>query len=286
VIGACLERWALERTDPEARADAFSAGATRLVPVRRRDGTPAVLKLVADRPTFEHEVATLRWYAGCGAARLLEVDGDARAMLLERIEPGHRLARLVHEDRDDEATLAMAGVMGRLWRRQGDAGAPPPPLPSIEDDVRAIDRLRARHNGSTGPLDGVLVGAAEALAGDLAASASTAVVLHGDLHHTNVLRGDSPRWVAIDPKGRIGDPAAETAALLRNPLAQLLAEPRLPERLVRRVDLLSEVLQMPRDRILGWGVVLALVAACWQLEDDGGGWEGWAHMAQTLRSLQ
>lgn len=285
MIGACLERWALERTEPESWAQASSAAATRLVPVRRRDGTPAVLKLAVDRPAFEYEAAALRWYAGQGAARLLETDADARAMLLERIEPGHRLTRLIHDDRDDEATLALAGVMGRLWRRQGDVDAPLT-LPSIDDDVRALDRLRARYGGSTGPLPGDLVGAAEALAGDLAASAPTAVVLHGDLHHANVLRGDNPRWVAIDPKGRIGDPAAEAAALLRNPLAELLAEPHLPARLSRRVDLLSEVLQMPRGRLLGWGVVLAVVAACWQLEDEGGDWEGWAHVAHALQSVR
>ncbi len=40
----------------------------------------------------------------------------------------------------------------------------------------------------------------------------------GDLHHENILAAERAPWLAIDPKGVIGEPAYEMGALLRNRL--------------------------------------------------------------------
>lgn len=274
-LDGALRAWSLVLAGSE-----LPSTASRVVPVTRQDGSPGMLKVVGDRAAFAHEVTALRWYGGHGAARLIEADAATGAMLLERIEPGHSLVELVAED-DDGATMATAAVMGRLWRREGGV-AEPPALPSIGEDVRALERLRDGHEGGTGPLPADLVSRAETLAADLERSTLRPVVLHGDLHHGNVLSHATERWVAIDPKGRMGDPAAEAAALLRNPLPVLLTDPDPTPRLTRRVDLLSELLQIPRDRLIGWGVVLATVAACWQLEDEGAGWEPWVRVAMAI----
>ena len=48
------------------------------------------------------------------------------------------------------------------------------------------------------------------------------MVLHGDLHHDNVLRhGDG--WVVIDPHGYVGDAAVEPATMLYNPIPYVFA---------------------------------------------------------------
>ncbi len=41
-------------------------------------------------------------------------------------------------------------------------------------------------------------------------------LLHGDLHHWNILRSESRGWQAIDPKGVIGQPLLESARFLDN----------------------------------------------------------------------
>ena len=42
------------------------------------------------------------------------------------------------------------------------------------------------------------------------------VLLHGDLHHQNILFNENKGWKAIDPKGIIGVPVMELARFLDN----------------------------------------------------------------------
>jgi streptomycin 6-kinase len=207
-------------------------------PVVRADGSPAVLKLtLPSDPEAAREAAALAAFAGEGAARLLAHDPDWGALLLERLVAGTQLAAL--ED-DDAATLAAADVMRRLHR--------PPP------DGHAFPRV--------GEWGAALDGATRREFDELCASAAAPVLLHGDLHHFNILRsGDG--WAAIDPKGVIGEPAYEAGALLRNPLPTLLEHPH-PERLLaRRIDLLAETLDLDAGRLRAWGRVQAALAAAW-----------------------
>jgi streptomycin 6-kinase len=101
---------------------------------------------------------------------------------------------------------------------------------------------------------------------ELCASSAPPVLLHGDLHHFNVLRnGDG--WAAIDPKGVIGEPAYETGALLRNPVPALLDLPHPRRILVRRAGLLAEALGLDADRVFAWARVQAMLAAVWAAQD-------------------
>jgi streptomycin 6-kinase len=99
------------------------------------------------------------------------------------------------------------------------------------------------------------------------------VLLHGDLHHENVLRSRREPWLAIDPKGVAGEPAYEAGALLRNPYPRLLEEPE-PGRLAsRRLDRLAGELKLDRSRLRDWAFAQAVLSAIWHLEDgDEDGW--------------
>src|SRR5688572_6817005 len=50
----------------------------------------------------------------------------------------------------------------------------------------------------------------------LCASAPARVVVHGDLHHDNVLRAEREPWLAIDPHGVVGDPGYEARSMVYN----------------------------------------------------------------------
>jgi len=94
------------------------------------------------------------------------------------------------------------------------------------------------------------------------------VLLHGDLHQENILAARRQPWLAIDPKGLIGEPAYETGALLRNSLPDLLKMPQARRVLARRVDQLSEELGLDRERIRGWGIAQAVLSVWWGIEDE------------------
>jgi streptomycin 6-kinase len=200
-------------------------------PVRRADGTAAVLRL---GPDFE----AARWFSGHGAPRVLEIDRELGAVLLERVVPG---TTLVGEP-EETAVAAVAAVARELWRAPADDG----PFPSVRD-----------WGGSLAPGS-----RAAALYFELCDSMDAPVVLHGDLHHFNVLRSGQG-WVAIDAKGVVGEPAYETGALLRNPKPDRL-EARV---LRRRADALAEALDLDVARVYGWAYAQAVLSAAWSIED-------------------
>ena len=252
---ACAARWGLELGEP------WPSSYHEVVAARRRDGSPAVLKLgPPGDPGMRAEAETLREWAGRGAVRLLEADVDAGALLLERAQPGTPVSALP----DDEAMAAAAGVMRRLWRSPVGDG-----YPSVEDWGRGFARHRAAHGGGPGPLPAQPFAAAERRYAELCASAGEPVLLHGDLHHGNVLRAGREPWLAIDPKGVTGEPAYEAGALLRNPPG-LAPSPAVAR---RRLDRLAGELELDRERLREWAFAQAVLSAVWWIEDHGGGWE-------------
>jgi streptomycin 6-kinase len=97
-------------------------------------------------------------------------------------------------------------------------------------------------------------------------TSAKAVLLHGDLHHDNMLQnGDD--WLVIDPKGVIGEPAYEVAAFIRNPMPELLHQRDISQIIHNRVTCFAKLLELPPKRILDWCFVQAVLAWIWALED-------------------
>jgi streptomycin 6-kinase len=272
VVAACQQRWALVLLPPfEPLSYNYVA------PGVRGDGAAVVLKACFPDRHFRAEAEALRLIGGRGAARLLEVDPECGILLLERLEPGEPLGSI--ED-DRAATSIAAGVMRRLWRPVPEGH----PFPRAADWAADFARQRATFHGTTGPLPAGLVREAESLFADLIASQADQVLLHGDLHHDNIRTATREPWLAIDPKGIVGESACDTGALLRNP-AKLLAEPGSAEILARRVDQLAEELGVDRHRVRGWGLAQAVLAAFWSIEDSGRLWEQPLICAELLAGM-
>jgi streptomycin 6-kinase len=220
-----------------------------------------VLKIGAPGdPGLRAEAWVLELLGGEGAVALLEADvAGLGALLLARAEPGDALSGVALAGADDEATRVAAEVMARLWR-------PVPPgceLPSVEDWGDGFARHRAAHGGGSGPLDAGTFERAERTFAELCSSQEEAVVLHGDLHHFNVLRARRSGWLAIDPKGVVGERCYEPGALLRNPY------PHVPgaRDTARRLDRLAAELGLDRERLRAWAFAQAVLSAVWHIED-------------------
>jgi streptomycin 6-kinase len=273
LIESCERRWSLDVGAP------FSDLSYNYVaPAVGAEGTEVVLKLgVLDR---EHltEIEALRLFDGRGIVRLLDADGEQGILLLERLRPGTPLAMLGD---DEEATTIAAEVMQQLWRPAPAEHA----FPTVADWAAGLDRLRARIDGGVGPFPAGLVETAESLFTELIDSMGEAALLHGDLHHHNILAAERQPWLALDPKGVVGEPAYEVGALLRNPMPELLQMPRPELILARRLDILAERLGFERERLVAWGMAQAVLAAWWSFEDHGHGWEQWIACARRLATL-
>jgi streptomycin 6-kinase len=95
---------------------------------------------------------------------------------------------------------------------------------------------------------GRLVNRAAGLLVELSESATDQVVLHGDLHHDNVLRAEREPWLAIDPHGVVGDPGFEVGAMLYNP-DPARRDRELLALVPARIEQLADGLGCPRT---GW----------------------------------
>lgn len=252
---AGLERdWSIRVFEPFSLSYNFVAAAVQA------DGGEAVFKVWVVHPELLSEIEALRLWNGRGIVRLLKSDPVRGAMLLERLRPGKELADL---DDDAQATRIAAEVMGKLW-------IPTPPNPNgrlctTAGWAGALAKLRQEFDGGTGPFSSRLVEAAERLFTELLDSSGPPMLLHGDLHHWNILTAEREPWLALDPKGLIGEAEYEVGALLRNQFPHQ-SQAETARFTARRLDILQEMLGFERQRMLGWSAAQAVLAAWWTYE--------------------
>jgi len=199
----------------------------------------------------------LEAFQGAGIVRVHK--SDHGAVLLERLDPATELVELVRSGRDDEATHILANTIGLMANHE-----PPPGCPTLFDWVRGFDRYLSEHSG--GPISLQLVREAESVYRNLALSQRQTMLLHGDLHHYNVLFDSTRGWISIDPKGVVGELEYELGAIIRNPV-------ELPDFYIsravieRRLMQLTEALGLDYDRALRWTFAQAVLSAIWEVED-------------------
>lgn len=211
---------------------------------------PIILKLGLDIEGLKQEAEALTAFTGFGVVRVLgKREG---ALLLERVSPGVSLTSYFPE-KGDEAILITCNVMKKLHQA---------PLvgqfASIENWLCVLDKDLEIPN--------YYLQKAHQLKETLLKTSTEPVLLHGDLHHDNILQKGS-EWVVIDPKGVIGEGAYEVGAFIRNPIPDLLALENAPSILTNRFFSFSKELNLDIQRIKHWCFVQAVLAWVWALED-------------------
>jgi len=234
--------------------------ASSLVAYGRRDDDPVVLKLVKVRGDEWDSGEVLNAFGGRGMVRVH--DFVAGAVLLERLLPGRSLVDLSVNDRDDEATAVLAEVIGAM-----SPDAAMSAFPTVHDWGRGFERYAASGQHR---LPAEMVSQAEEMYGRLQDSQTRPRLLHGDLQHSNVLFDEKRGWVAIDPKGVVGELEFEIGAALRNPIEcpDLFAAPAIVE---RRLSRFAARLSLDGNRALAWAFAQAVLSAIWDIEDGSVG---------------
>ncbi len=255
------QRWSCTIHSP------FGLSYNYVAPVTRQDGTEAVLKMGFPNRELLSEMYALQHYAGQGMIQLLEADFENQVFLLERLRPGVELVTLKG---DDAATRVAAEVMQKLWR---PVSTDVHPL-TVENWTTGIRKIRPYYGGTTGPFPEHLVDAAEQIFADFIPAQGERVLLHGDLHHWNILSATRAPWLALDPKGVIGEREYEVGAWIRNPNLDRFDDAELKAMQLRRLDIFSELLGFDRQRMIGWSLAQAVLSSWWVVEDHGEvGWQ-------------
>jgi streptomycin 6-kinase len=239
-----------------------------------RGGDAVVIKIAKHRDDEWRAGETLQRFGGRGVIPVLE--STEGATLLPRLEPGTPLASVCRKD-DEKATEILADVIRRLFPAQVGG------WPLVQDWAGSFDRY-LRGSDTAIPRD--LAAEAQRVYLDLCATQRDVRLLHGDLHHDNVLFDATRGWVAIDPKGVIGETEFETGAALRNPieLPELFTDPHVIDARVRRF---SGELTLDESRVVAWASTQAVLAAIWLIEDGEPVQPDhpWLTLAQRLRRL-
>lgn len=218
-----------------------------IVPVRHARG-PAVLKVSFPHPGNRHEPDALAAWGGVGAVRLHERDDEQFAMLLER---AHSSTLAEVGDGDEIVTAA-----GRLSRRLSIQA--PPDLLRLQDRAEEWEeQLRKDAFELDHALPDSAVDAAVAVIHELGRDQPD-ILIHGDLHPNNILRADREPWLAVDPKGYVGDPAYDGATLLRPRALALIESGDLMKALLHELSVFAEAAELDPERIRQWAHLRAV----------------------------
>jgi streptomycin 6-kinase len=250
-----LERWQL------AIDGRVASGAVALIiPVVCPDGSKAVLKLQPVDDETGGEPAALQAWAGRGAVRLLEHDPISGAMLLERLDASRDL-NTVEDD------LAAAKIIAQLLVQLNSVAAPAG-LRHLTDVAAATlagtpDAIRLVED----PDERRLLITCAARFEELITDRIDNRLLHWDLHYFNTLStlDGVGEWKAIDPKPLAGDSGFELLPALWNRWDDLVRTGDLAGALLRRFDLMTDVLELDRSRAATWTLGRVLQVAVWDL---------------------
>lgn len=240
----------------------------------RRGTQPVLLKVLKNRGDEWHSGEILDAFEGRGVVKVYEhVEG---AVLLERLIPGKSLAEMALAGRDDEATEILAEVIEKMSPQSSSST-----FARVQDWALSFDRYAASGDDQ---IPKGLVEEGQHVYSELCSTQSSPRLLHGDLHHYNVIFDSDRGWLAIDPKGVVGELEYEIGAALRNPYErpELFTQPSTVE---RRITQFVSRLNLDFSRTLGWGFAQAVLSAIWWVEDGFAVGPRDLVLAETIRRL-
>lgn len=158
--------------------------------------TPIILKLSFNDKDLKLEELALKCFEGFGAVKIIKADKGL--LILAQANPGISLKKYFPNS-DNEAIKITCNLIKKLHQ----ASIPEQhSFPHLKDLIKVLDD---KQNVFAKDYNHYLQ-KAKNLSNQLLTTATSYVLLHGDLHHDNILQNGND-WLAIDPKGRIGDAA-------------------------------------------------------------------------------
>ena len=252
-IAACAAEW-----DLEIGAAMPNLSANYVTNVRLPNGEEAILKLSPHKKPFMEMEALEQLKSRPGIVNLLHSSEELAAMVIEKIIPGTPLTKVQKKD-DEEAIRIAAPII-----RDVQANVPQKHhLRTVSKEMEVIKKVRGMDIEDKETVD--MLDKALSILKELESTTLELKLIHGDLHHDNILIDDEKGWLAIDPKGMIGDPAYNAARIMRN---YWDSEPT--ESMVRtRIEILSEVMGHEQKRIAAWAYLDCVLSESWDLDEIG-----------------
>lgn len=249
-----LSFW-LNRWDLIPDGEKFITHTSKLLPVKTSaHGIKAMLK-VTDDADEQTGNSLMAWWDGNGAAHVIAYEKEA--ILLARATGIASLSTMSKNGQDNAACRILCAAANRL---HDNPNKPLPILTPLHCWFSSLKPAALEHGG-------ILAQCAE-ISQELLSSPQDVVVLHGDLHHDNVLDFESSGWLAIDPKGLLGERGFDFANIFANPDLGNSEHhvARTPSIFKQRLEIVTEISGINRERLLKWIIAWCGLSATWSLE--------------------
>ncbi len=247
--------WSLKRTW-SLRMDGppYDGGShSYVVPVRREDDSPAVLKVIYLDDENRGEPTALHRYQGDGAVELYDYDAATGAMLMEKAVPGNRLkSTRFFGHKTPAAAWRRIGIATGLYRRLWRPYEPAEGFPDLPAATEMLDAWRAEYREPDADVRRRLgddrLREALARCDDLADAPETGIG-NRDTHLTNIVSAEREPWLVIDPKPYLAERAFDGGYFL---FTQELYGPHSGRDLLRAV---ADGLGADAERVKAWALL-------------------------------
>lgn len=219
----------------------------------------AILKVGFPHRDLFSEMNAVRQFREDGICKCYAIDEEKGALLLERLLPGKELVEI--ESFKDRLEIA-SGIISKMPIKI--KGTPDEALLKLPDMLdRAFTKIKK--DGKKRRLIDI-VEKVEKLFEEIQILQDSDVLIHGDLHHWNILKCQT-QWKSIDPKGVLTKPCMESARYIRNEMEILESTGKeLEKYLPRMLETFSEAFDVS-VRIIAIAYLVDLVlGTCWSCE--------------------
>jgi streptomycin 6-kinase len=204
------------------------------------------------RRSKDHRASELMvWWNGDGAAKVFL--HDECAILMERANSGSSLVEIVNNGQDSEASRILCGVAGRLHCHPSPYPGSLVPLTSWFKELMLYSTQYGGIFAECGAIADLLLHHQQDI-----------VALHGDIHHGNVLDFGERGWLAIDPKGLLGERGFDYANIFCNPDTAIA---KRPGRLIEQAAVVANAAGLDSMRLIQWVAAWAGLSAAWCIND-------------------
>lgn len=233
----------------------------------------AALKICHNTLELEYEANALRVFKGNGCVKLLNFEPG---VLLRGYAPGTPLLNTFPRS-DKDSTLITAKLIEKLHHTscQSSFNNEKLTLPSLDDFAIALKKNSV--------LSSSILKRSLDFYYQLSSNSSQKIVLHGDLHHSNIIRTNDIEIMSIDPKGVVGDPMYEIAAFIRNPISKIPQTNGINKIIANRIKIFSQFFNVKENDLLKWSYFGTILAADWAISDQQP-YEEWLRCANIIDS--
>ena len=218
---------------------------------------PVTLKISQDKLLITDEYKALHHFAGNGAVKVLAHDSDTNSLLLQQARPGGNL-KTYNTPKIIDKIAIYANVVNNIAKLQITE---PEKYTHVSKWCEAIDRI------NIDKIPAKFITTAKLLTDKLINSSNNEYLCHGDLHLENIIQNGNT-WLAIDPKGIIGEKAFEIAAFDLLSDEELEKNVNLSKRIIARSHSLASQFAIEPQRLLSWTFLRLIIAAQWFIEDN------------------